>query len=173
MKKIISLMLVAAVILLWSNALAKERPGAAVVLSLKDGRMLKGELYAVKADAVIIVDAQSESATVAAADITRIELKKRIGRSIRTGAIIGFGAGAVTGIKAIAGDDHGGSGGLLGYAAGGGLLGLMFAVPGALAGWIVGKASRDRTFMIEGLSGEPLRKVLYKLSKYARAPNLR
>jgi hypothetical protein len=172
MRKTRSLMIIAAVMLLWSNAFTKDRPGAAVVLSLKDGRMLRGELYAVKADAVIIVDAQSESATVAVADIRRIELKKRIGRSVKTGAIIGFGAGAVTGITAMASDDHGTSG-LLGYAAGGGFMGLMFAVPGALAGWIAGEASRERTFVIEGLSGEPLRKALHTLSKSSRAPSLR
>lgn len=172
MKKTRSIMIIAAVMLLWSNAFTKDRPGATVALALKDGRMLRGELYAVKVDAVIIVDAQSESATVTVADIRRIELKKRMGRSVTTGAIIGFGAGAITGITAMAADDHGTSG-LLGYAAGGGLVGLVFAVPGALAGWIAGEASRDRTFVIEGLSGEPLRKVLRKMSNYARVPALR
>ena len=172
MKKTISIVVVAAVMIPWSNGLAKDRPGAAVVLALKDGRMLKGELYAVKADAVVIVDALGESATVAAADIRRIELKKRTGRSVRTGAIVGFGAGAVTGITAVAGDDHG-TVGLLGYAAGAALVGLVAAVPGALAGWGIAEATRDRTFGIEGLSGEPLWKVLHKLSKYSRAPGLR
>jgi hypothetical protein len=171
MKKRIPIMLVVSVLFLTFNASAKDRPGAAVVLGMKDGRMLKGELYAVKADAVIIVDAQSESSTVATADITRIELNKRIGRSIRTGAIIGFGAGAVTGITAMAADDHGTTG-LLGYAAGGGLVGLLFAIPGGAAGWMLGEATRDRTYVIEGLSGEPLRKVLHKLSRYARARSL-
>jgi hypothetical protein len=172
MKKRIPIMLVVAVLLLSISVSAKDRPGAAVALALKDGRMLRGELYAVKTDAVIIVGAESESTTVALADIRRIDLKKRIVRSVRTGVIIGFGAGAVTGITSMAADDHGTSG-LLGYAAGGGLVGLMFAVPGALAGWIAGEASRDRTFVIEGLSGEPLRKTLHRLTKYSRAPSLR
>lgn len=174
MKKIISVMLVAAVILLWSNALAKERPGAAVALALKDGRMLKGELYAVKADAVIIVDAQSESVTVATTDITRIELKKRIGRSIRTGAIIGSVAVAGLALATIAANSDGG-GALQAdeVAALSGIILLGGTVPGGLIGWVAGGASSTKTFRIEGLSDEPLRKVLHKLSRYARAPNLR
>ena len=174
MKKRIPIMLVVSVLFLAFNASAKDRPGAAVVLALKDGRMLKGELYAVKADAVIIVDEQSESATVAAADITRIELKKRIGRSIRTGAIIGSVAVAGFALATIAGNSDGG-GGIQAeeVAALSGIILLCGAGPGGVVGWVAGGASSTKTFRIEGLSGEPLRKVLYKLSKYARAPNLR
>jgi len=174
MKKTRSIMIIAAVILLWSNAFTKDRPGAAVVLALKDGRMLKGELYAVKVDAVIIVDAQSESSTVAAADITRIELKKRIGRSIRTGAIIGSVAVAGFALATIAGNSDGG-GGIQAeeVAALSGIILLCGAGPGGVVGWVAGGASSTKTFRIEGLSGEPLQKFLYKLSKYARAPNLR
>jgi hypothetical protein len=174
MKQTRFLMIIAAVMLIWSNAFTKDRPGAAVVLALKDGRMLKGELYAVKADAVIIVDAQSESATVAVADIRRIELNKRMGRSIRTGAIIGSVAVAGFALATIAGNSDGG-GGIQAeeVAALSGIILLFGAGPGAVVGWIAGGASSTKTFRIEGLSGEPLRKVLYKLSKYARAPNLR
>jgi hypothetical protein len=174
MKKRIPIMLVGSVLFLTFNASAKDRPGAAVVLGMKDGRMLKGELYAVKADAVIIVDAQSASATVAVADIRRIELKKRMGRSIRTGAIIGSVAVAGFALATIAGNSDGG-GGIQAeeVAALSGIILLFGAGPGAVVGWIAGGASSTKTFRIEGLSGEPLRKVLYKLSKYARAPNLR
>ncbi|MCX6567706.1 MAG: hypothetical protein NT147_01470 [Candidatus Aminicenantes bacterium] len=173
MKKTVSFMLVAAIILLWSNTLAKDRPGAAVVLALKDGRMLKGELYAVKADAVIIVDAQSESMTVAVTDIGRIELKKRIGRSIRTGAIIGSVAVAGLGLAAFATNSDGGGIQANDVAAISGIILLGGAVPGGFIGWVAGGASSTKTFRIEGLSGEPLRKVLSKLSKYARASALR
>jgi len=174
MHKTRSLMIIAAVMLLWSNAFTKDRPGAAVVLALKDGRMLKGELYAVKTDAVIIVDAQSESMTVAVTDIGRIELKKRIGRSVRTGAIIGSVAVAGFALATITGNSDGGGGIQAGeVAALSGIILLCGAVPGGFAGWIAGGASSTKTFRIEGLSGEPLRKVLHKLSKYARAPSLR
>jgi len=174
MHKTRSLMIIAAVMLLWSNAFTKDRPGAAVVLALKDGRMLKGELYAVKTDAVIIVDAQSESMTVAVTDIGRIELKKRIGRSIRTGAIIGSVAVAGLAFATIAGNSDGGGAPQTGeIAALSALILLCGAVPGGLVGWVAGGASSTKTFRIEGLSGEPLQKVLYKLSKYARAPSLR
>lgn len=174
MKKIIPLMLAAAVILLWSNALAKDRLGAAVVLVIKDGRTLRGELYAVKADAVVFVDEQSETVTVAAADISRIELKKRIGRSIRTGALIGSAAAAGFAFATIAANSDGGStpqaGEVVSLSA---IILLCGAVPGGFAGWIAGGAAKTQTFRLEGLSGEPLRKVLYKLSKYARASALR
>ena len=174
MKQTRFLMIIAAVMMIWSNAFTKDRPGAAVVLALKDGRTLKGELYAVKTDAVIIVDEQSESATVAAADITRIELKKRIGRSIRTGAIIGSVAVAGLALAAFATNSDGGGGIQANdVAALSGIMLLGGAVPGGLIGWVAGGASSTKTFRIEGLSDEPLRKVLHKLSHYARAPNLR
>jgi len=167
-----SILLVTALLCLSSSAFPRDHLGAAAVLALKDGRMLTGELYAIKTDAVIVVDSQGRSVTVAVADIRRIDLKKRIGKSVRTGAILGFGAGAVLGIKAAAIDDHG-TVGLGGYAAAAALVGLVGAVPGALAGWAVAGPNRDKTFVIEGLSGEPLQKVLSKLTKYARAPALR
>lgn len=174
MKKIISLMLVAAVILLWSNALAKDRPGAAVVLALKDGRMLKGELYAVKTDAVIIVDAQSESTTVAVADIRRIELKKKIARNIRTGAIIGSVAVAGFALAEYAANsDGGGAPQAEEIAALSAIILLCGAVPGGLVGWIAGGASGTKTVRIEGLSAESLQRVLAKLRKSARVPSLR
>jgi len=173
MKQTRFLMIIAAVMMIWSNAFTKDRPGAAVVLALKDGRTLKGELYAVKADAVIIVDEQSESATVAAADITRIELKKRIGRSIRTGAIIGSVAVAGLALAAFATNSDGGGGIQANdVAALSGIMLLGGAVPGGLIGWVAGGASSTKTFRIEGLSDEPLRKVLHKLSRYARARSL-
>ena len=174
MKQTRFLMIIAAVMMIGSNAFTKDRPGAAVVLALKDGRTLKGELYAVKADEVIIVDEQSESVTVAAADITRIELKKRSGRSIRTGAIIGSVAVAGLALSAfMTNSDGGGAIQANDVAALTGIILLGGAVPGGLIGWVAGGASSTKTFRIEGLSDEPLRKVLYKLSKYARAPNLR
>ena len=145
MTKTVSIKLVVAVLLLTVSASAKDRSGAAVVLALKDGRMLKGELYAVKADAVIVVDEQSESTTVAAADITRIELKKRIGRSIRTGAIIGSVAVAGFALATIAANSDGG-GGIQAdeVAALSGIILLVGAVPGGLIGWIAGGASSTK-----------------------------
>ncbi len=174
MKKSTSILLVAAIMLLWSNALAKDRPGAAVVLALKDGRMLKGELYAVKAGAVIIVGAQNESVTVAVADIRRIELKKRIGRSVRTGAIVG--AAAFLGFAAVTivanSDGSIGAPQAEDIAALSGLT-LLSGAAGGFVGWIAGGASSTKTVRIEGLSAESLQRVLTKLRKYSRAPNLR
>jgi hypothetical protein len=142
---------------------------------MKDGRMLKGELYAVKADAVIIVDAQSESATVAVADITRIELKKRIARNIRTGAIIGSVAVAGFALAEIAANSDGGGGAPQAeeIAALSAIILLCGAVPGGLVGWIAGGASGTKTVRIEGLSAESLQRVLAKLRKSARVHSLR
>lgn len=174
MKKSISIMLVAAVLILSSDTMAKERPGASVVLAMKDGRVLKGELYAVKADAVIIVDPQGESATVAVADITRIELKKRIARNIRTGAIIGSVAVAGFALAEIAANsDGGGAPQAEEIAALSAIILLCGAVPGGLVGWIAGGASSTKIVRIEGLSAESLQRVLIKLRKSARVPSLR
>jgi hypothetical protein len=57
LKKTVPIMVIASVMLLASGATARERLGASVVLTMKDGRTLEGELYAVKTDEVVIVDA--------------------------------------------------------------------------------------------------------------------
>lgn len=174
MKKSTSLILAASVMLLGSTAAAKERPGAVVVLTLKDGRTVEGELYAVKADALIIVDARSESATFGVAEIRQVRMKKRNGRNIRTGAIIGSAAIAGLSFAQIMANSDGGPGTpqaeeiatlsalvLLGGAAGG------------LVGWVAGGTSKAESVRIESLSAEPLRRALTKLRKRARVPSLR
>jgi len=154
------------------DAAARERPGAAVVVTLRDGRTTGGELYAVKTNEIIVVDARGANEVVAVADIKWIDLRKSIRRTVKTGAILGFGAGALVGIGAVAADDHG-TLGLGGYAAAAGLVGLLGAVPGALAGWAIASPNRNVVFAIESLSGEPLRKALSKMRKLARVPSLR
>lgn len=175
MKKHVSLFLVAAVMLLASNLLAKERPGAAVVLTMKDGREVKGELFAVKGDSIVVVDPQGQSATVAVADVVQLRLKKRIGRSVRTGAIIGSVAVASFLLGLIIANSDGGTGApqTEEIAALSAFIVLGGAVPGGLVGWMAGGASSTKTVRIEGLSAESLQRVLTKLRKSARVRNYR
>jgi len=160
----------ATVVLLSLSSFAKSRPGADVVLTLKDSRVIKGELYAVKSDAVIIVDVLGDSATLAVADVSRIKLKKSTRRAVRTGAIIGFGTGAIIGFFGLGVDDELG---ILECAGGAALIGLVTALPCAVAGRLAGEIGKYKTYTIEGLSGEALQKVLSQLRKNARAPALR
>jgi hypothetical protein len=173
MKKALFVIPAAAVLVLALNASAKERPGAAVDLELKDGRTINGELYAVKADAVITVDAQSRSTTTSLADIARIHVEKRTGRSVKTGAIVGgaVSLGLALGAIVSSGDSIGGpQAGEIAFLT---VLTLAGAAAGGLVGWMAGGTSRGKTFIMEGLSGERLRTALASLRKYARAPSLR
>ncbi len=126
MKKIAAA-LVAAVLVLAPGATAKERPGAKALLVLKDGRSARGELYGVKSREIEIVNALGDHEAYDVATIRRVELRTSIRKPVRTGALLGFGTGAVIGVKAVAGDDHG-TVGFIGYTGFAALLGLVFAL---------------------------------------------
>ena len=174
MKKSISIMLVAFVMLLSSNALAKDRRGAAVILTTPEGPEVRGELYAVKSDAFVVVDPEGRMTTVPAADVVESRLKKRSGRSVRTGAIIGSAAFVGFAFVQIIANSDGSIGAPQAeeIATLSGLT-LLSGAAGGLVGWIAGGASSTKTVHFEGLSAESLQQVLTKLRKSARAPSLR
>lgn len=170
MKELATAMVMAGLIMAPALA-AKERPGAAAVLALKDGRSASGELYAVRSGEIVIVSARGDREAYDVGGVRQVELRPSPRKFVRTGALLGFSIGAVVGISAMSRDDHGGMG-LLGYAGGGTLVGLIFALPGAGAGYFLG-VGQQRTVKLDGLSGKALQRELAKVRKYARTGSLR
>lgn len=150
---------------------AKDRRGPAVVLTTKAGEEVRGELYAVKRDAFVIADARGDMTMVPAGDVARIQLKKRVGRSSKKGAIIGgavclgFIAASIAGNTDSAGAPQGDE-----IAAIAGLTAISAGI-GALIGWAT--AGRGtKTVEIAGLSGADLERTMAKLRKRTRVPSL-
>lgn len=167
MKKNVSIMLVAAVMLLWSNALAKERRGATVVIAKKDGVEMRGELIAVKKDSLIVVDTNGQSETVEPAEIRQVEMKTKATRNIGKGVLLGLAAGAVVG--ALMADDPE----VAPRWAGALYVGAIGAGAGGVAGLVAGAAKSRKIITIEGRSENELAQALAKLRKSARVPSLR
>jgi hypothetical protein len=166
-------LLIAVVMLPGPGAAAKVRPGAAVVLTTRGGQEIRGELYAVKKDALTIAGPEGDLMTVGTADIVQVRVKIPAGQSTRTGAIVGGGVGLLLMGATIAADSHGGGGSpqpdeLLAIAG----LTAVSAGLGALVGWIAAGGSSSETFQLGSLSGEALDRALAKLRKRARVPTL-
>ena len=170
MKKVSSLIPLAVILLLSLNASARDRPGAAAVLEMKDGRTTGGELFAVKANEVVIVDAHGDSLAVPWSDVRRVYLSKRTRGAVKTGAILGGSLTIVSVFAMIQADSHGSIDtpkvGELAFMS---VLAMAGAAAGGLFGGMVGRKEWRRTFEIEGLSGASLETTFSAMRKHARA----
>lgn len=138
---------------------ARERRGSDLVITLKDGQTVTGELIAVKQDSLLLLNSvgKDESVDIAGIGSIRIVMKSRGG----TGFLIGFFAGAIVG-------------GVAGYIVGSGsveynqaeegqkvalAVGGLSAAAGGLIGLGIGAAAgKDKTIQLEGIS-EPDRAI--------------
>ena len=170
MKKVSPLITLVVILILSLNASAKDRPGAAAVLEMKDGRTTGGELFAVKANEVIIVDAHGDSTAVPWSDVRRVYLSKRTRGAVKTGAILGGSLTVVSVFAMIQADSHGSietpKVGELAFIS---VLTMAGAAAGGLFGGMVGRTEWRRTFEIEGLSGASLETTFSAMRKHARA----
>jgi len=153
-------------------AAAKEKAGARVAVELAGGRLVEGELIAVRAQSLVVADPVSlASSEVPLAEIFRVKVirKTRLLKGLGLGSLIGAGASWV-GIVAIGrasgstGDFMGGAKVYVGLTAYGAVLGL---VVGALAASISGQ---DQTINWAALSSSERKAALRKLRKMSRFP---
>ncbi|NIO48596.1 MAG: hypothetical protein GTN73_04040, partial [Candidatus Aminicenantes bacterium] len=77
MKKLISLFLVFSLMMLSVNLYAKERRGATLIITKKDGQRIKGELITVKPNSLLLLDTEGKDVSVDIADIRVIRVVKR------------------------------------------------------------------------------------------------
>jgi hypothetical protein len=135
---------------------ARERRGANIVVTLKDGQTVSGELIAVKPDSLLLLAGKDESVDLVGIRSIRIVIKSKA----RLGGACGCLAGAL--ISGLSGaNDPLPGGARLAIFAGATLGGLIGLGAGALA-------SSDKTIQLEGKSELEVRKALAYLRKKSR-----
>jgi hypothetical protein len=165
-QRVLALTVVLSLFVFSEDLIAKERRGAQLVIQKVDGKLVKGELIAVKSASLLVLDSQSEAdVAVEIGEISVINIIKK-SKAWRVWAI-GFGVGALFGLG------YGSMASSMGeieisvglYVAMTAIFGVIGAIPGALIGAYLGT---DKTIQIEGKSPEEIEVVMEKLRSQAR-----
>ena len=151
------------------NLYAKERRGAKLIVTQKDGQQIEGELITVKIPqkSLLLLDTEGKDVSIDITDIKIIKIvkKSKVLLGAGLGFLIGAGAGALIGL-AIWG---GGSSDIFTDFEGAMVCGVKSALPGALIGGIWGAVEGiDKTVQIEGKSDIEIAELLAKLRRKAR-----
>ncbi len=159
-KKFISLFLIFSLVMLSVNLYAKERRGAKLIVTKKDGWQKEGELITVKPNSLLLLDTEGKDVSIGIAEIKVIRIVKKskdlLGAGI--GLLIGVGPGALIGYK-------------VGWETSEGALwgGVVGGLAGALIGCFIGiYLGKESTIQIEGMTDSEIQETLEKLRKKAR-----
>jgi small nuclear ribonucleoprotein (snRNP)-like protein len=79
--------------------LSQESHGANVIVTLKDGWQVSGELIAVKQDSLIVLSPSGKAESVEAAEVSTVMIRGK--SNAVAGALIGFAVGAAAGIETL------------------------------------------------------------------------
>ena len=167
-----SIALVVSLFLVFSilNLQAKERKGAEVIISTKDGLDVRGELIAVKESSLLLME--KDSGVDIAVDIGHVNV---ITIEKNSKLLLGAGIGASVGVVFGSGYiifTHSDSHWLWERAKNAGLVGAAGAGIGALIGGIVGAAmSGNERIQITQKTSAEIKEILKKLRKKARVPD--
>jgi len=156
-KKFISLFLAFSLMMLSANLYAKEKRGAKLIITKKDGQQIRGELITVKPNSLLLLDTEGKDVSVGIEDIRII---RRVKKGALIGLLVGVGSGLIAGraSEIIEGDTS--------YVAFP-VYGILIGIPVAL---IVGK---DKTIHFEGMTDSDIQDALDKLRKKARIRDYR
>lgn len=172
-KKFIALFLIFSLVMLSANLYAKERRGAKLIVTKKDGQLIEGELIAVKPNSLLLLDTEGKDVSVGIADIKVITIVKK------SKALVGatFGAFAGGGIGAVVAPLIGAPAPIIFSSMAAEkktiLGGIFFGfIIGAVCGGLIGAdAGTDKKIQIEGKSDSEIQEALDKLRKKARIRN--
>ncbi len=165
-KKFISLFLAFSLMMLSVNLYAKERRGAKLIVTKKNGQLIEGELIAVKPNALLLLDTEGKGVSIDIADIKVIRVVKK--SKLLTGIWVGIAIGGGTGVL-LAGSGYRMS---LDAPERRKILGAFGAAAGLLIGGITGELlGKDKTIQIEGMTDLEIEEALEKLCKKARIRN--
>jgi len=170
-KKFISLFLVFSLIMLSVNLYAKERRGAKLIITKKDGQLIEGELITVKTDSLLLLNTERKDVSVDVEEIKVIRVVKKskvllgAGAGLLWGALFGASAAALFAllIRAAVGGD--GEVPWWFILRGGAAVASIGAIAGGIGGAIAGI---DKEIQIEGMTDSEIREALDKLRKKAR-----
>ena len=152
--------------MLSTNLYAKERQGAKLQITKKDGIQIAGELITVKPNALLLLNTEGRDVSVDIADIKVIKIVKK--SKVWTGVGLGFliCGGSVAMYNHLFFKENGEQDLKHIFTA---LLGLIGGAAGALAGGFIGaSAGTDETIQIEGRPDLEIRETLEYLRKKAR-----
>jgi hypothetical protein len=144
------------------SLMAREKRGATVIIALKDGHFVEGELIAVRPNSLLLLAEKDESVPLAEIRDIRIVRKSRA----MIGGLCGLAAGVALTAVLAADTDYGPYDQATSL-----LFGALF-IPtgiglGAGAGALAGK---DKVIRIEGMTDPQVRVALVYLRKKARIP---
>lgn len=155
MKKNISLLLVISLLMLSADLFAKEKRGANLKIWKKDGRLINGELIAVKENSLLVLDTEGKDESIDIGDIIVINIKKQskpmkgAKKGLWIGGVIGLGGledGVANGLKSV----------------------IVFGIIGAGFGAIFGAIPGTKKIQFAGKTDSKIQKTLDKLRKQAR-----
>lgn len=163
-KKFLSLFLVFSLMMLSVNLYAKERRGAKLIITKKDGQKVEGELITVKPSLLLLLNTEGKDESIDISDTKAIRVinESRGRRLPLIGLLIGCVGGAVYGSLYQGHPEYGASYTITVFTIVFGLLGMIV---GGYAGIITGE---DKTYQIEGMTDSKIQKSLDKLRKKAR-----
>ena len=139
---------------------ARERRGANLVITLKDGQQVKGELIAVKPDSLLLLAGKDESVDLVGIRSIRIVKKDKGGLGAKYGLLAGW-VGTLIYAKTQKGVVNQAGAALGAW--------LLFVPAGAVIGVVAGvMAGKDKTIQLEGKSESEVRQALAYLRGKAR-----
>lgn len=94
--KFTTLFLIFSLLMLSINLYAKERRGATLVITERDGRLIEGELIAVKPNSLLLLDAEGKDVSVGIEEIEVIRVAKK--SAVWESALFGLLAGIAIGV---------------------------------------------------------------------------
>jgi hypothetical protein len=164
-KKPLSLFLIFSLIMISVSLYAKERRGAKLIVTKKDGQQIEGELITVKSNSLLLLDTEGKDVSIDLADIKAIKIMKvsKVWEGVRIGGFIG---GVVGSLLFIASEEE-----KVGWAPFGVLSShaILGAAIGAIIGGFMGaSAGADKEIQIEAMSDSEIQEILDKLRKKAR-----
>ena len=170
MKEFTALLLILSLVVLSGNLYAKERRGAELIITKKDGWQIEGELITVKPNSLLLLNTEGKDESIDIADIKVITIVKK------SKALVGaaFGAFAGGGIGAVVVPLIGKPTPIIFSSMAAEkktiLSGLFFGfIIGAVCGGLIGTdEGTDKTIQIEGKSDLEIEEALDKLRKNAR-----
>ena len=171
-RKIVAAALTLSIFMPLAVAYGKQKKGATVIITLRDGRQASGELIAVKPKSILILDPNGKDASFDLTEIAVVKIfrKSKAGSGALTGFLIGAGAGITAGLlSAGSGEDSDFQRGMAAM-----FLGGIGGVVGLVGGLVAGaSAGGELDIRFEGATELSQRTDLQKLSKYARYKEFR
>jgi len=171
MKKFTALLLILSLVVLSGNLYAKERRGAKLIITKKDGEQIRGELITVKPNSLLLLDSGTgadESVDIKDIVVITIAKKSKALAGATFGSFAGGGIGAV--VVPLIGKPAPVIFSSMAAEKKTILSGLFFGfIIGAVCGGLIGaNEGTDKTILLEGMPDSEIRDALDKLRKKAR-----